>query len=376
MKIIKISFTSALTLLSASVMANNGTIMSGYGTKNSMMGGASIALPLDSLAAANNPAGMGKVGTRVDLGLRVFQGDADNSYHGNDNTIEDMTQVIPEMGANYQFSDDITLGVSVFGSGMATDYEKPIVPIPGLDKSSNSIKQITIAPTITKRFGDSLYIGFSPTIMYTTIETDGMPGKEDTKDSATGYGFRIGALWEATDKLSMGMMYTPRTKAGEWDKYKKDIFTFCKGRFDAPEQFGVGLSYKFMPGTTLAADAMRIYWDDVDFLNDKSGTGYPDMTVYRIGISQNITEQLVFRAGYSHADKYAKSEYADGLFIGPGISNESYALGLSYSFKTGYDVQLGYERQMPEKLQGSGASSGSQIDVDYNYILLGVSKTF
>ncbi|NWA91418.1 outer membrane protein transport protein [Pseudomonas sp. D8002] len=376
MKLTKFSLVSTLSLLSASVMASNGTIMSGYGTKNSMMGGASIALPLDSIAAANNPAGMGKVGTRVDFGLRIFHGDADNSFHGNDNEIEDMTMAIPEMGANYQFSDDVTIGLSVFGSGMATDYEKQVVPIPGLSKSSNTLNQITIAPTITKRFGESFYVGFSPTIMYTSIETNGVPGKKDTSDSATAYGFRVGALWEATEQLSLGMMYTPRTKAGEWGRYKNDIFASSNGRFDAPEQLGVGFAYKVAPGTTIAADAMRIYWGDVDFLNAKGGSGYEDMTVYRIGISQDITDRLVFRAGYSHADKFARSEYADGLFRGPGISNKSFALGFSYALSDGYDLQLGYERQLPEKLEGSGASTGTRLDVDYNYILFGVSKSF
>ena len=81
------------------VLASNGTVMSGYGIKNITMGGVGTALPLDSIAAANNPAGMAKVGSRVDLGVRVFRGLAHNTYlsEGNTNSIN-MTTAFPEMG--------------------------------------------------------------------------------------------------------------------------------------------------------------------------------------------------------------------------------------------------------------------------------------
>ena len=69
MIISKTSLASVLMVLSGSACASNGILMSGYGVKNASMGGASIALPLDALAAANNPAGMGKVGTRIDGGV-------------------------------------------------------------------------------------------------------------------------------------------------------------------------------------------------------------------------------------------------------------------------------------------------------------------
>ena len=67
-------------IIATEAVASNGTIMSGYGIKNITMGGVGTALPLDSIAAANNPAGMAKVGTRVDLGVRVFRGTAHNTF--------------------------------------------------------------------------------------------------------------------------------------------------------------------------------------------------------------------------------------------------------------------------------------------------------
>ena len=42
----------------AGALAINGALPGGNGVKNASMGGTSIALPLDAVAAANNPAGI------------------------------------------------------------------------------------------------------------------------------------------------------------------------------------------------------------------------------------------------------------------------------------------------------------------------------
>ena len=173
-------------------------------------------------------------------GLRVFHGTADNSYSGFENSM-DVTTAFPEFGLNYQVDDDLTFGLSVFGGGLMTDYDKPIVPLSGLDDSSNQIAQVNFAPTMTKKIGSSLYLGVSPTLLVTYIKTDGVPGYDNDSDTAIGFGFRVGLLWDATDKLSLGAMYTPRTKAGEWKKiYKDGILASSKGRLDSPEQLGGG----------------------------------------------------------------------------------------------------------------------------------------
>ena len=138
----------------------------------------------------------------------------------------------------------------------------------------------------------------------------------------------------------------------------------------------MGASYKITNNTTVALDVMRVYWSDVDFLNEKGGIGYRDQNVYRIGVSHSIGDSWEVRMGYSYADKFAFSDYASGLFLGPGISNESYAFGVSHRLSSDYEIQLGYERHIPQSLNGSGVSAGSRIDVDYEYYLLGVSRLF
>ena len=60
-------------LLSIPAFATDGYFSTGYGVKQQGQGGAGIAFPQDSLAAATNPAGMVFVGDRFDLGLTWFR---------------------------------------------------------------------------------------------------------------------------------------------------------------------------------------------------------------------------------------------------------------------------------------------------------------
>ena len=55
-----------------SAFATNGYFAHGYSAKSKALAGGGSALPQDAMTAADNPAGMVKVGERMDLGLSVF----------------------------------------------------------------------------------------------------------------------------------------------------------------------------------------------------------------------------------------------------------------------------------------------------------------
>ena len=57
----------ALLLASGVASATDGYFQPGYSVQSVGMGGVGIALPLDALAAASNPAGMALIGNRLDF---------------------------------------------------------------------------------------------------------------------------------------------------------------------------------------------------------------------------------------------------------------------------------------------------------------------
>lgn len=81
-KIVALTSLTALAMLPGVSSATLGYFAHGYGMKSIGMGGAGIALPQDSLAAASNPAGMVMVGTRYDIGVANFRPDREASVAG------------------------------------------------------------------------------------------------------------------------------------------------------------------------------------------------------------------------------------------------------------------------------------------------------
>jgi long-chain fatty acid transport protein len=138
---------AGLALACGQAMAMNGAQLGGYGIKNAGMGGASIALPLDASAAANNPAGMAFVPTSVVGNVVVFNGKSSPTFAGipafgvpsnqlNDNT----TQAGPEGGFNWVVNSQMTVGLTLSGAGAGADYGKPLIPVPGLKNLKSSQK--------------------------------------------------------------------------------------------------------------------------------------------------------------------------------------------------------------------------------------------
>ena len=129
-------------------LAINGAHLGGNGIKNAAMGGASIALPLDAVAAANNPAGMAFVPSSVTLGLQVFHGDSSAQYVLPGNHLENsQTTPAPEGGFNWHLSPDLTVGFSVAGSGVGSDYGQPALPVPGAGTAKTTLRIAEIVPT-------------------------------------------------------------------------------------------------------------------------------------------------------------------------------------------------------------------------------------
>ena len=148
MKIVK-KYSLALTVLSLltpfSALATNGLYQHGYGVRANALAGAGVALPLDALAAATNPAGTVMVGDHMDIGLALFSPLRDYTVNGapsggfppipgprveSDSTLF----AIPSFGWNKTLNDQSAFSISVYGNGgMNTDWtasDTPTVPTP------------------------------------------------------------------------------------------------------------------------------------------------------------------------------------------------------------------------------------------------------
>ncbi len=146
-------------------------------------------------------------------------------------------------------------------------------------------------------------------------------------DSAWGYGFQIGALWDINPMFSLGASYRTKMYMSEFDKYS-DLFA-DNGDFDMPAVAAIGAAFRPNERLTLALDVQWIGFGDIDAVaNDNNlfekcnlfnpmgydaryclggskgaGFGWDDMTVFKLGAQYEINDQWTVQAGYSHGDQ-------------------------------------------------------------------------
>jgi long-chain fatty acid transport protein len=133
-----LSMASMISTLAVTTTASatTGYFQLGYGAKSMGMAGAIASNPQDSLAASVNPAGMGLVGERVDVGVSFFSpgdrsGKMETSEFGASYDVYDKSRrnlfFVPSLGYTSRINDRLTWGISMYGNGgMNTTYDRNI----------------------------------------------------------------------------------------------------------------------------------------------------------------------------------------------------------------------------------------------------------
>lgn len=280
------------------VHATNGYFGIGYGMVSRGMGGATAALPQDSMIAAVNPAGMAHVGSRFDLGVDMFRpprrvaGKGIYGLNTENNMSTDNFFPIPGMGINFQMNDRLSYGVSVIGNGANTHYKQNFFSLTGQPQNGTygdlgvQLVQMQILPTAaykinnTHSVGASLVIGiqnfwarglgnFAAPEFQFSADNDKLTNKG--ADWGQGAGLRVGWLGKfLDDKLSFGAAYGSKVYMSKLSLYK-GLFA-NGGEFDIPANWVVGMAVKATPQLTFAYDYQKIYYSDVAAIGHRHPT--------------------------------------------------------------------------------------------------------
>ena len=387
---------ATLALTSTHAFATDGYFAHGYGVKAQGMGGVGIALPQDALAAANNPAGMGLIGDRIDFGATWFRpireseiigntNGADGVYKGNDTK----NFIIPEFGYNKAINDRFTLGVSVYGNGgMNTDYKNGIPLFDGLGRRAGvDLIQLFIAPTATWKMNPSNTVGISVNLAYQRFEAKGLQNFKTTvpqpyssspnnvtdngHDDAYGAGLKFGWIGQLNDQVTVGATYQTKTYMSKFDKYKG---LFAEGGdFDVPANYGVGVAFKATPELTLAADIERIEYGDVKSINNPllpnfglallgtgggAGFGWRDVTITKMGASYAYSDCLTLRAGYNHSTQPIPKSETFFNILAPGVVQDHLTLGATWTLSDKSELSVSYMHAFENSVKGQNSIPG------------------
>ncbi len=325
-KTLQIATAISSLFIVGSVQATNGYFAHGYGTKSKGLAGAGAAWAQDSMAAATNPAGMARVGSRVDFGAAQFHPDRSVKVSGNPtnpppdqdgNTLPDTFPLrpgryksaskdflVPHFGYNKMLNPDMSVGVSVYGNGgMNSNYDTfenaafctsgflsgpnagqtfPVGTQTGLfcnGKSGISLSQLFIAPTFAMNSGN-LSWGVSPILAYQVFEAKGIGAfaqfsaspqdlSRNGKSTSTGAGIKIGGIFDVSPSFTVGASYQSKMAMSEFDEYK-GLFAE-EGDFDIPSTWTVGLNYKVNDSHRVVLDVQQINYSDVASISNPIG---------------------------------------------------------------------------------------------------------
>ena len=386
--------------LATGAQATNGYFAHGYGMKAKGMAGASTASSDDAFGGANNPAAMAFAGNRLDLGVDLFSPRRETTRTGSgfvDGTVESDSNyfLIPEIGYNRMISNDLSLGVTVYGNGgMNTNYPAgtpastancaffnpapgPYNTLCGNGSLGVDLMQLIVAPTVAFKVAPSHSIGVSPLLGYQRFKAEGLQalgimnasGGNLGYDDSFGYGLRIGYMGKIAPTVSIGAAYASKMKFDEFGKYA-GLFAE-QGGFDIPSNYNVGVAWQVVPTIKLALDYQRINFSSVNSVgnavdspgaqgaDDGPGFGWEDVKVWKFGIEYKYSPQMTFRAGLSRANSPIEGSEVTTNILAPAVIENHATLGFTHTMASGNELSVAYMHAFKNDVEGPSDFGGT-----------------
>ena len=355
--------------LGQSAWATQGTFPHGYGVKSEGMGGVAIALAQDSLVGATNPAGMVLVGSRVDVGVALLKVDNGAYFAGTkyDGSADKSLYIIPQLGANWMLDPVSSLGVTVVGNGVGTNYDDAD-NIGGLKAPSSELKQMVATVSYARKLSDHHAVGVGLILARQVLDIGGTAsiGLPEGRDDSYGAGLRLGWTGDVGGGVQVGASYATKVDMTRMDRFEGLLPGL--GDFDIPASFGFGASL-VRGAWTFGIDAQRILWSDVRSIgndgvgnatgapgtNNGPGFGWRDQSVWRTGVAYAVDSQWTLRAGYNHGTRLLDRRDTFLGVLAPSANRRHFTLGTTLALKDGSEFSVAYARSFKETVHGTGA---------------------
>lgn len=413
-----LALSIAFGLVTPSVYATNGMFMIGNGNKSQAMGGAGIALQLDSLSGATNPATIAGMENRFDIGMDLFYVNAESQLGSVSAESEasvnpfgvDNLFIMPAIGVTYQYTNDITLGFTMVPTGgggtkfTTNFFEAAAAGTTNTstinDKLGVDLIVAEMAPTLAYKLDEENQVGVSLVLSMARFNAYGIglfdpftqnQGSIDDftnqgKDWTWGAGLRIGWLGQYGD-FSVGAVYTSKVIQDDFNRYE-ELFA-DHGSFDVPAILGLGFSYQATAELLLAMDITYTFYEDVKAignagpnlagdpdgpLGDESrrlglenglGFGWDNQTVFKVGLEYLYTDNLILRTGWNYG-KSPIDENEDIIFnlLAPASTQNHFTLGGTYILSKDMELSFSYvhafeyEQSGPTYISDDGSNLG------------------
>ncbi len=298
------------------------------------------ACPSDPSAMFYNPAGLAMLeGTQVYLGGTAIMPSGDFSGSGALTGVtadqEKQTFLPPNLYVSHQLSDQLTLGLGVHAPfGLGTKW--PETFIGRYAAYETSIAGVAINPTVAYKLNDNLAFGVGVDVRLSKLILKRYNGQDvgggtildvataDLEtDMANAIGFNAGALYQATDQISIGLAYRSKVEIEyEGTATIEQITTGIPaidgavatlvGDHDVatsiayPSVLTAGVAYKASDQLLLEVDVNMVGWSAFEQLEvtglptgiETIEEDYENSITVRVGGEYWLKEDMALRFGY------------------------------------------------------------------------------
>jgi len=369
-------------LVCTSLVFANGFSIYEHGAKSMSLCGAFTAQANDVTAIFFNPAGLTQLsGWNFSVGGTYIM--PTSSFTGptpltTKSELKTWNFLVPHLYASYAINEDLSAGFGFFVPfGLGTEWEHDWVGNQLATKSE--VQTMYFNPVVAYRVMEGLSIAAGLEYVLGNITLDrvtvlppqlgGLQGDVGlTGDAKGAFGFNLGALYQATDNLSLGASWRsnvdldidgtakftfPVTGNPVLDGTIAALFPETDGTatITLPTFLNLGVAYKPLENLTVELDWFQIGWSSydelaVDFKNEtaavtdlKSKKDWKDASSIRLGVEYRWNEQLALRLGAMRDDDPAPDKYVDPSL--PGAERWLFSLGGGYTFGN-LTVDMGY----------------------------------
>lgn len=363
--------------------------------KSTGMAATAIAYPLDSMAAAYNPAGIVWVGNRYDAGIAWLHDTGTTKVSGSplppiagvNGTFKGMRTkdtYAGELGFCRSICYDcfqLAYGLVIYNRNFQKTTYHQRLSLFGTTHVGLEYLNETVAPVFAVRFFDSHSLGVTIDWQIQRLKVNGLqnfdnpvsssqPGRVTNRGYswAQGVGFTVGYRWQITDALAIGVTYRPRCKMGRFHRYEG--FLAQHGRLDIPEKIGAGICYDVLPCVTAAFDWEFIRWSKVKSLHNPilpnlliaklgddngPGFGFRNQNYYRVGIEYRYNPCYTFRIGFRHANTPVRSSQAAVNILTLDLVEDFITVGATWHKNACSEFSFFYAYGFEKHINGKGA---------------------
>lgn len=288
--------------------------------------------------------------------------------------------VVPALYVAKRINEDAVFGLAITSPfGLATRYTDNWQ---GSDRAiASSITTININPSVSYKVNKDLSLGAGFQAQYYRAQlTSSTASTYYTKvqGSDWGYGFNLGAKYQATENLKFGIGYRSKIDHNIVGTVQAHGFGYSdmQAKTSTPESLTIGTAYKLNPATELAYDLTWTRWSRLKSLqvhayqnsnlSATSSFNWHDSFLHSVGANFTLNDKWLLRTGLAY-EKEAMTDANRNPAV-PASDKVWTSIGFNYKFSKTLSVDATYLHQFYRNavtnLKGNGSTT-QDINVHY-----------